>query len=62
MLATRQESKPSVVLFRCSSQRRPGAQLTLILLNLPEVAAVLDQDAVVVFEENRVRTRPLPIV
>jgi predicted nuclease of predicted toxin-antitoxin system len=62
LLATRQETKPSVVLFRRSSQRKPEAQTKLILLNLPDVAAILDQGAIVVFEENRVRTRFLPIV
>lgn len=62
ILAMRQETKPSVVLFRRSSQRKPEAQLTLILLNLPDVTAILDQGAIVVFEENRVRTRVLPIV
>ena len=62
LLATREETKPSVILFRRSSQRKPEAQLTLILGNLPDVAAILDQGAIVVFEENRVRTRFLPIV
>jgi hypothetical protein len=51
-----------VVLFRRSSQRKPAAQLTLILLNLPDVTAILDQGAIIVFEETRVRTRFLPIV
>ena len=62
LLATRHETKPSVVLFRRSSQRKPKAQLTLILLNLPDVEVILDQGSIVVFEENRVRTRSLPIV
>jgi predicted nuclease of predicted toxin-antitoxin system len=61
LLATRQETKPAVVLFRRSSQRKPAAQLTLILLNLPDVTAILDQGAIIVFEETRVRIRFLPI-
>jgi predicted nuclease of predicted toxin-antitoxin system len=62
LLATRQETKPSVVLFRRTSQRNTSAQLKLLLLNLPDVAAILEQGAIVVFEENRVRTRFLPII
>jgi predicted nuclease of predicted toxin-antitoxin system len=61
LLASNQARRPSLVLFRQQQDRRPQRQVAVLLANLPAIGDALQQGAVVVFEDTRVRVRPLPI-
>jgi predicted nuclease of predicted toxin-antitoxin system len=60
ILALRDQSKPSVILFRRGSQHRPDQQVSLLLSNLPSINNELLDGSVVVIEQHRLRIRSLP--
>ncbi len=62
LLALRQEAKPSVVLIRRGSQRRPLEQAALLLANLPAIANELGSGCIAVIDNERLRVRSLPLV
>jgi predicted nuclease of predicted toxin-antitoxin system len=61
ILALRHTDRPSVILFRGATPRRPMSQVKLLLANLGEITPSLERGAVVVFEPRRIRVRTLPI-
>lgn len=61
LLALRETAKPSVIIFRRTSGRRPDLQAMFLLKCLPEMESSLNEGSVDIIEETRIRIRPLPI-
>ena len=61
LLALRHEAKPSVILLRLGSQRKPPEQIALLLANLPAIQDALEAGAIVTFKGAIMRIRLLPI-
>lgn len=61
ILASRQTTLPSVILFRGESSRDPQLQIRVLLLNLPQITPALDSGSIIIFDGPRIRIRALPI-
>ncbi|MCH8974579.1 MAG: DUF5615 family PIN-like protein [Chloroflexi bacterium] len=61
LLALRAETRPSVILFRGGSPRRPTDQAAVLLANIGALEADLEEGCIAVIEPTRLRVRRLPV-
>ena len=59
LLALRQRSKPSLIIFR--RLRHPSDQVTALLRNLDTLSLALTEGCIAVLEPDRIRVRDLPL-
>lgn len=61
LLALGGAERPSVILFRGEENRRPSAQIKVLLANLEAVSEALESGCIVVFQRRVIRIRQLPM-
>jgi len=61
LLAARNATGPSLIIFRGNADRHPARQADMVLRNLARIGSLLDEGAIVTFEAARLRVRSLPI-
>jgi predicted nuclease of predicted toxin-antitoxin system len=61
LLVLRNETRPSIILFRKGAERHPAKQLAILTSNLPSIQEALEHGSVIIFEQTRIRIRTLPV-
>ena len=61
ILATRNETFPSVIIFRRTKSTRPIQLLSLLLANISDISNSLKIGSIVIIEDERIRIRALPL-
>jgi predicted nuclease of predicted toxin-antitoxin system len=62
LLAHSRAAEPSMILLRRETGRRPAEQLQVLLDNLEQVSADLEQGSIVVITDRKIRIRRLPLL